>query len=777
MVEKNLKAFGQNLTHLRTSAGLSRKELLARLDEIHIEAGGEEITISPQLLWNWEKAYTYKGRQWTPGRVAVLYLIELFVEQLTLTQAQSWAAQAGYRLGTNELGRLFPSEDFATLTWDRLQRLSRDISAKRMAGVQHRYNTKLYVPRRETCRAFEAFLASDKRGFVLTGNAGVGKSNFLLAVQAELQQSREDICLLLYDGAHLQVESCLNEVITQDFNHRLQGQGARLESIWPEIACINGMARRQVILCLDALSENAQAKALLKQLDALVQSPWPWLKVVISVRPASWQIIKRGVRLSEGLYYRMENEPAAHLEPFSASHNLGAFSAQIFPHAYARYQIFFKLQAPLSAVSPPIQALLRDPLTLWLVAQRYRGQALPQQFDQTAWTGPYLEALLRRDILYREDLRLVQRRLVPLMMRHGDYRNRLSVTDLESADRTLYELLFNEQQLPNGRRINCSFTHLCDAGILAYEQIGGEEAIRFTANHLYEHFVGHYIFEMGAIQADQPTYFAWLIAQSDEIPGLWGAVRQALCQVVIQGHSELLMRLSFTDSPRVKAMVMTTLIALGQNHRRLVKHILEQILPEEKAASRWQSLWKVLHKSYGRADLPRRHAHTAAINVAGQLQFSTVLETGILQLDRTVRTAALRQIYYLWRNNRSLGFEILERLAWRAVPGLVPHLTTVEAIIRLSALMLIDAPHDPTVRRRLRTIWREGVERLLGLEGTAYTLVGNGWGRWQEAGRKRLVGLAMRLTMAFLSNAAEQSDALGHRAINVGDLENLLHLE
>src|SRR5207302_466172 len=206
------------------------------------------------------------------------------------------------------------------LTWVQLYDICEKITTQRMATVRGKYHRELYLQRDTARQHVEAFLADrKKRGFVLVGKSGVGKSNFLLALAEELQQSRDDVCVLMYDGANLPIaSSSLTQIISQDFSDHVLLSRQPVHQVWQEIARIEGIDERQVIVCVDAINENPQASELLRHLDALVQSRWPWLKVVLSSRPETWKEIKRGVKLAEAFYYR---EPGTEglgiqLEPF-----------------------------------------------------------------------------------------------------------------------------------------------------------------------------------------------------------------------------------------------------------------------------------------------------------------------------------------------------------------------------------------------------------------------------------------------------------------------------
>ena len=288
-------------------------------------------------------------------------------------------------------------EEAARLTWSRLQDLCTEITGVRTATVrQRKYDAGRYLPREQAHTAFNRFLRSDARCFVLTGKSAVGKTNALLALVDELA-TRGDVCVLAYDGGQAKIEPSLTGFISQDFDNRLKLADHRIENIWREIAGIDGIEQRQVVLIVDALNENPQAKELLRQLDELVVGPWPWLKVVISSRPESWRTIKQGVKLTEGLYFRAAAaEPAdADHEPFVCSVQLNPFSPTELPAAYAKYQAAFGIRTPFESLGRDVRDATRP---VQPVARREnvwpQGRERRRYPRKRAWQHPCAE--LRR---------------------------------------------------------------------------------------------------------------------------------------------------------------------------------------------------------------------------------------------------------------------------------------------------------------------------------------------------------------------------------------------
>ena len=302
------------------------------------------------------------------------------------------------------------------LTWWQLQEIARAISQRRMAGVLGKYRSDLYLQRDKTKEAFEDFLASDKVCFILTGKSGVGKSNFLLALAEEYGwEPSSDVCLLMYNGAKLSPKEPLTAIVGRDFDNYLQLTGRSGEesiaNIWREIAHVDGTESRRVVLCIDAINENAEAKDLLRQIDELVEvSPWPWLKVVVTSRPEAWRAIKRGVRLAEARYYREKGEErlGVEMEPFSYSQELKPFTPDELPLAYGKYREVYDLRTAYSDLPSGVKTVLQDPLVLHLVADIYQGQEIPSTIKVGEIYQEHINHLIRTERLTVTDLRFLE---------------------------------------------------------------------------------------------------------------------------------------------------------------------------------------------------------------------------------------------------------------------------------------------------------------------------------------------------------------------------------
>ena len=611
------------------------------------------------------------------------------------------------------------------LTWVQLCDICEDITQKQGATEQLKYQKELYLEREHVRQQFETFLADPaKRGFVLVGKSGVGKSNFLLALGKELQQTRSDVCVLIYDGANLRISATapITSIISQDFSSRVHLSGQEVQEVWREIDKIDGIQERLVIFCVDAINENPVDPAeLLGQLNELVRSSWRWLRIVLSSRPETWQSIKRDkrVKLAETLYYREQGSDSAEVE-------LKPFSHQELPEVYTKYQGKFDLQTPYESLSNELRETLRAPLNLWLLANAYEGQALPKTVKTSELIELYVSTKEVRDLLQREDRQFLEHELVPLMVGVGHYSNVITAADLDAAGGALYHQVFSDQVLSDGQGMNQAFLRLVDADILVRQKLRAEHqsVIQFKYERFYEYFVGKRLTSLSETQADRSAFFVELIeeiAGKKEVPGekkttskpfLWGAIRNALVEEAEKPNSATILKLCRTTEQRVKEMMVDVLSTLGLDDPEQVERILRELVPQEKPASEWQKLRRVMRKAAKESEIVFRNAGSIAIEVASTLGIAWVLQQAALREDPSLRTAAVRYSYYLWQRDRAAGFAVLKYVAEQATAGFIPDFRAFESALGLSLIIFFEHHQDAAVCDRLQGIWRAMIATL-----------------------------------------------------------------
>src|SRR5215211_3375465 len=107
---------------------------------------------------------------------------------------------------------------------------------------------------------------------------------------------------------------------------------------------------------------------LMRQINELVQGPWPWLKVIITSRPEAWLNIKIGIKLAETLFYRphQSDKLVVEMEDFTYSQKLEPFSEEELPQVYKKYQQAYQMQTDYENLPVAVKRSLQDPLVLWL---------------------------------------------------------------------------------------------------------------------------------------------------------------------------------------------------------------------------------------------------------------------------------------------------------------------------------------------------------------------------------------------------------------------------
>jgi hypothetical protein len=618
---------------------------------------------------------------------------------------------------------LLPESEAKPFSWQELRATCSKITEETYkATVKDEFHEELYLQRDRVHQTFMRFLEdSTKRGFVLVGGSGVGKSSFLLAAHEELQ-FREDVCVLIYDAASL-IERPLDEILNEHFQRwgppRIEWTTQKL---WKKIDDIDGIDKRRFLFFIDALNEQEreQAKALLKQLDKLISS-WSWLKVVIVSRPEAWQFIKSGVKLPESRYYQRDGGTLG--GSFNYSERLEPFSRHELPMVYEKYRQRYQVQTSYEDLSPRLRDIMSDPFQLQLVTRIY--QVISEDLKISTLIGDYVEALVKQNKLQRGDALWLEKQFVPLMASEGHYENVVTSKELYAADQALlYAVLDRAEKsgLPQLQR----YIHLVDAGILKQKSDRDGFEISFKSERYYDHFISRRLFDISKDQADRYDYFLNMIGRTIKHPYLWGAVRNALVHEAEQTGIEIVLKICRTKDQRIpdqhiREMMINVLTTRSVDARWQVERILKELVP----AVRQAGVIKKLRQWQGKVpiddDLLKvperiaalRNAGRIATEVASNLNMPWLLQTAALQEDSTIRTEAIRFAYRLWKHNHQEGFSILEHLTQEITSGLIPEKATLESTIGLSMSILFDSAKDEQALGKLQGFWHDIIARML----------------------------------------------------------------
>ncbi|MEW5957845.1 MAG: NB-ARC domain-containing protein [Chloroflexota bacterium] len=177
---------------MRKTVGFYQDELAEKLVQMHRRwPRSTDMRVDGNRVSKWERGFIDKqGRPFKPRRQQLLYLIEIFSDQLSPEQAAGWALQGGYQLTDLELADLFPPPiDLSALTprperdpARTLQRLNM-LPRQRLFGVEREQQQLLHLLERNQA---PWILAVD-------GIGGIGKTSLANTVARDIL-STERFC-------------------------------------------------------------------------------------------------------------------------------------------------------------------------------------------------------------------------------------------------------------------------------------------------------------------------------------------------------------------------------------------------------------------------------------------------------------------------------------------------------------------------------------------------------------------------------------------------------
>jgi hypothetical protein len=606
------------------------------------------------------------------------------------------------------------------LAWPALRQAGIELTARRMGSVQQKYSRRLYLQRQDALAKFHAFLSSDKGCFVLIGKSGVGKSSFVLSL-ADEYSDYENVCLIMYDAARLNAANTdLIRVISDDVAAYLDLDVGATKNLFAALDRQVEMVGKTLVIVFDAINENADAKLLLQQIDLMVnEARYPWLKVLITSRPHSWRVLRRGLNLTEDRYFceQVSNEYSTELAEFASS--LEPFGQGELMHVYEKYRQAYRLQTDYSELSTELKGVLRDPLALRLTANIFKDHSIPAHLQMGNIYDQYILALLDEDRIAPEDLMLLENELVPLMTAEGHYANMITGAQVRNAKtgdgRPLWELIWSDDLLSNGQPINSSFIRLADAEILAQRGSSTDYEVEFKYERFYEYFAARRL--VASIQKSKLNYTD-LIRFADAQPFLLNAVLQTLLLVSQGGDYGWVREVLNSSSPRSQGLVIEALNEVAANDLAKVQQLLDLLWEEAVESTSLVTLMKQLR--YGsRAKVGTTNTGEAVFVATTLLEaglkvgYGKILLRGASSAVLAVREASVIRIYLLWLHDKNVGWPVLERLFESATGTIsVSRLIALSSCFLATLLIVGDVTCDPHDIQALNALWKSVREQV-----------------------------------------------------------------
>lgn len=637
---------------------------------------------------------------WTKNNID--YFATVLMKTVRISNPVSVQEFASFLYDTIERYQGYQTKE-KTLNWAVLKESSQIITQQRVRNLRGVYRPSLYTRRKEPMDQVQNYLASEKSCLVISGKSGVGKTSFFFSLVEEYANSH-DICVLMYNGAGLNTQNSLSEIVSQDFSFLTQkNQTLEVNDVFKEINKIEGMKDRKFLLLIDGINENPDSKQLLRQIDNLVKNNiYPWLKVIINSRPESWRLIQRGLPLTLSKYYRESQSDMIGLELETFELNLlTPFTNNELQVAYTKYQQEYLLLTDFNNISFEVKQILRDPLTLKFLAEIYKGQQIPANFDTGEILEHYLQNLVNSQRLASVDLQFLVEDLMPLFINKDRFDNSINIDQIDPIltvdGRPLRELIFSQDILSNGRRVNQSYLNLVDAEILCELRDSLSLEIAFRFSRFYDYFGGAQLYSLLSTETDKfPKEFERITEYIQAKPFLWGVIEQALLihfqKISISEAIHLIQQFTQTDNRFVADLTSEAVENLAGKKSSDVRQIVAGVYNDPSS-----SLLAI----------------RIALGSAQKLGFADILEKAALHKHSSVRRIGQVNIYKFWRRDHEAGMHILERLSSQTfIYKRLPKQHAFESLIILSLVIISEGFQDQITLQSLKNIWINILEIL-----------------------------------------------------------------
>jgi len=535
--------------------------------------------------------------------------------------------------------------------------------------IARRYIPQVYHPRKEIESELEAFLRGSKVGFLLLGEAGIGKTN-LLCRKVEEWRKRGEI-VLFYAGHQLLV-SGEGEITAEPLENRIM-RDLHLTGDFLELLNFLSKEGRRLILVVDGVNENPNAPALLRYLCNFVMryaSPMhgrthaPTLKLIMSFRSAFFQktlqsllahggdeaslfpssafqthTVEEQGRKVETYKFTLERVDEEELEAIYEGYR--AYEGRVDP--LTGEIVRFRPTTPFASLTPSVRRVLTHPWYLRMVMEAYDGKPIPQ----TLWTGEILEAFCKAKIYgstpeqqerFEARAKLVEELVSLMRQRKTDTFYRDELHDLSPQ----WSRILLESEIARS-----PYLQLVDEGVLMEvpetETVGRRTRtrylIRFAFDPLFEYLLSDEILrEVGGWEKLTGEYLSSLLEKGKEFDHLVGAVELLLTEIAQQGNFALLADTLNTAPKRVVTpvfvRVLMTLEGMGhENFQPLVEYLAQNAEVEKALSVLLQASYEFGTKQRNRpflicSDTAQRVAHKAVKE--GKVELANDLASAIL---------------------------------------------------------------------------------------------------------------------------------------------------
>jgi hypothetical protein len=349
--------------------------------------------------------------------------------------------------------------------------------------LSKKYVPELFVEDQDILREFSDFLASDSSVFALTGEGGVGKTNYMCDLTE--RHSNEHIALF-YLGSEIYPD--IWTAIKNDFNW-IFSESLEIDHIIHRLTDLLSDSAKLIIF-IDAIDEVVRV-SFQQELDDLVRrlKEFKNIKICISCKSTIWprfiNHLGNPTVLSLNLFSGDADLQNNQNTPMLPGRVIKRFSDNRVTEMERRYRLHFKFEGLLKN---SVQERCKLPFMMRIVAEVYQDSDLPENADDFMLLSAYLESKYQK-----MDKDVAKNTLVEIARAFLDQENDGIDGIEEQSTRKVLSLSPNETILPE------LFEHYL---LTKFAAADGASYISFYFSRIRDYLIAHEVANLARIDGE-----------------------------------------------------------------------------------------------------------------------------------------------------------------------------------------------------------------------------------------------------------------------------------
>lgn len=645
------------------------------------------------------------------------------------------------------------------VNWQNLKQVAADISEHQMKdNALTKYDEKVYVEREELTKSVYTFLEDPAIAMIITGEAGVGKTNLLVRLYQDMRP-RDGWVVIWLEGADLKPGQPLAEQVLSKLKIRLDLPPVDSNDMNVQLAQFLGSSlfyNRGLLLMLDGVNENDTPLGVFETINDFMNefAGNPHVKLIVSSRPQVWQYVRSQLMLRN---YRPTNLYGSSKTIDLTQSGLSAIDQDSFVlkrytakeqgEAFEKYRNKHNLRNPNpESLDSRLKTALLDPLLMSLTCRAWEKEGeIPNNFQPEDIIPKLIDTMVRFGHemnlpLQQEDIDgFLQGRLIPKLFPEGRRPENQLARNMLIGDRELEDLLVDVSVNSRGVPTNAQYVRLERTGWLVKARESVNFVVRFRYEFFYDYFAGKYLYEQYRVAADKTEVFKYL----SDAPFLWGPLRNTLLDILKYESDYASIDALARQADEYQMQLLTSVLAeyyplyRDKIHRLLIAWLTPNY--SEKRSSSTD------------ASGSSSSAAEIAASVSVLCRVEDLIELVLCHPVERVRLGVIQNIHILWNESPEMVTRVMVKVAApirllsfarRRAEMSIRAFTLVQCTLLLVMTNYSNIEKKPgriTIVDLLHQVWRPIIGRLLLVRGQ----------RWQEAFFKRGRSVFTRLLIRF----------------------------